>query len=44
MSDKGKKTSTLKVKDLLSFEILVFCNDQPDCDDDRIIFVAMNSI
>jgi len=27
----------------LSFEIWIFGNGQPDCDDDRIIFVAMTS-
>ena len=27
--------------DPLSFEIWIFRNGQPDCDDDRIIFVAM---
>ena len=41
--DKGKKSSTSKLKDPLSFEILISCNGQPDCDDDRIIFVAMTS-
>jgi hypothetical protein len=27
----------------LSFEIWIFRNGQPDCNDDRIIFVAMAS-
>jgi len=36
-SDKGKKTSTQKVKDPLSIEIWTFRNGQPDCDDDRRI-------
>jgi hypothetical protein len=26
------------IKDPLSFEIWIFCNGQPDCDDDRSIF------
>ena len=34
-SDKGKNTSTYKVKDPLSFQIWIFRNGQPDCDDDR---------
>jgi hypothetical protein len=42
-SDRGKKTSTQKVKDPLSFEIWILRNGQPDCDDDGIIFVAMTS-
>ena len=42
-SDRGKKTPTYKVKDPLLFEIWIFRNGQPDCDDDRIIFVAMTS-
>ena len=33
-SDRGKKTSTQKVKDPLSFEIWILRNGQPDCDDD----------
>ena len=32
--DRGKKTSTQKVKDPLSFEIWVFQNGRPDFDDD----------
>ena len=32
-----------KVKDPLLFDIWIFRNDQPDCDDDRIICVAMSS-
>ena len=32
-----------KIKDPLLFEIWVFCNGQPDCDDDRKICVAMTS-
>jgi hypothetical protein len=31
------------VKDPLSFEIWIFHNGQPDCDDDRRSFVAMTS-
>jgi hypothetical protein len=31
------------VKDPLSFEVWIFRNGQPDCDDDRIIFIAMIS-
>ena len=42
-SDRGKKTSTQKIKDSLSFEIWIFRNGQLDCDDDHIIFVAMTS-
>jgi hypothetical protein len=42
-SDRGKKTSTYKVKDPLSFEIWIFRNGQPDCDDDLRICVAMTS-
>ena len=38
---RGKKTSTQKEKDLLSFEIWIVHNVQPDCDDDRRMFVAM---
>jgi hypothetical protein len=38
-----KETSTLKVKDTLSFQIWIFRNGQPDRDDDRIIFVVMTS-
>jgi hypothetical protein len=40
-SDRGKKTSTYKVKDPLPLEIWIFCNNQSDCDDDRRNFVAM---
>ena len=41
-SDRGKKTSTQKVKDPLSFEIWIFRNGQPDCDDDcRFFFVEV---
>ena len=36
-SDRGKKTSTYKLKDPLSFEIWIFRSGQPDCDDDRRI-------
>ena len=42
-SDRGKKTSTQKVKDPLSFEIWIFRTGQSDCDDDRRSFVAMTS-
>ena len=38
-----KKTSKLKVKDPLSFEIWIFRNGQTDRDDDRRIYVAMSS-
>jgi len=34
-----RKKSTQKLKDPLSFEILIFRNGQPDRDDDSIIFV-----
>jgi hypothetical protein len=30
MGDERKETSTLKVKDPLSFEILIFYNGQPE--------------
>jgi hypothetical protein len=43
LSDREKKTSTQKVKYPSSFEIWIFRNGQPDCDDDRRIFVAMTS-
>ena len=43
-SDGGKKTSTQKVKDPLSFEIWILRNCQPDCDHDRRILVATTSI
>jgi len=43
-SDGGKKTSTQKVKDPLSFEIWIFRNGQQDCDHDRRILVATISI
>ena len=33
---RGKKTSTLKDKDPLSFEIWIFRNGQPDRDDCRL--------
>ena len=33
VDDKGKKKSTKKVKDPLSFEKWIFRNGQPDCDD-----------
>jgi hypothetical protein len=36
-SDRAKKTSTLKVKDPLSFEIWMFFSGQPDCDDESRI-------
>jgi hypothetical protein len=39
--DRGMKTSTQKLKDPLSFEILIFRNGLPDRDDDRKICVAM---
>ena len=42
-SNRGKKTSTSKVKDPLSFEIWIFRIGSPDCVDDRTIFVAKNS-
>jgi hypothetical protein len=32
-----------QIKDPLLFEIWIFCNGQPDCDDDRKMFVAMTS-
>jgi len=32
-SDIGKKTSTYKVKDPLTFEKCIFRNGQPDCDE-----------
>ena len=38
-----RKKSPLKGKDPLSFEIWIFCNGQPDRDDDPRIFVAMTS-
>ena len=41
-SDRGKKTSTQIVKDPLSFDIWISRNGQPDCDDDRIICVAIS--
>jgi len=31
------------VKNPFSFEIWIFRNGQPDCDDDRRMFVAMSS-
>ena len=37
-SDRGKKKSTYKVKDTLSFEIWIFRSGQPDHNDDRKIF------
>ena len=40
VSDRGKKLCTLKLQDSLSFEIWIFRNGQPYCDDDRICFVA----
>ena len=40
-NDRGMKTSTQKLKDPLSFEILIFRNGLPDRDDDRKICVAM---
>jgi hypothetical protein len=42
-SDRGKKVSTYKVNDPESFEIWIFRNDQPNCDDAHIYFVTMNS-
>ena len=42
-SDRGNKTSTYIVNDPLLFEIWIFRNGQPDCDDDLSIFVAMTS-
>ena len=42
-SDRGKKTSTQKVKDPLSFEIWILRNSQPDCDDDCKSFEGMTS-
>ena len=42
-SNGGKKACTYKVKDPLSSKIRIFRNGQPDCDDDRIIFVLMTS-
>ena len=42
-SDEGKKRSRLKIKDALSFDILIVCCGQPDCNDDRICFVEMTS-
>ena len=42
-SGRGNKTSTLKVKDPLLFEIWIFRNNQPDGDDDQITCVPMTS-
>ena len=42
-SDRGKKISMSKVKHPLSFEVWIFRNGQPDCGDNRRIFVAMTS-
>jgi hypothetical protein len=36
-SDRGKKTYTSKVTDLLLFEICIFRNDQPDADADSML-------
>jgi hypothetical protein len=41
VGDRGSKKSTYKGKDPLSFETWIFRHGQPDCDDDRRIFVAM---
>ena len=38
-----RKSLRKKVIDSLSFEIWIFRNGQPDCDDDRRIIVTMNS-
>ena len=43
LQSSQKKISTQKVKEPLSFETWIFRNDRPDYDDDRRIFVAMNS-
>ena len=40
-SDRGRKTSTYKVKDPLSFEIWIFRNDQPEFYDYREIAAGM---
>jgi hypothetical protein len=40
---RGKKTFTYKVHNLLSFEMWIFHNGQPDCDNDLIIFEAITS-
>ena len=41
-SDRGKKTSTKKVKHPLSFEIWIFRNGQPYCDDHRNLFLLIS--
>ena len=38
-----EERKNLRKKDRLSFEILIFRNDQPDRDDDRRIVVAITS-
>ena len=43
VGSKGEKKHLLKVKHILSYDIWIFRNDQPDCDDDRNFFVAMTS-
>jgi hypothetical protein len=43
-SDRGKKTSTKKVKHPLSFEIWIFRNGQPYCDDNRNLFLLISKI
>ena len=42
-SDREKKVSTYKVNDPDSFEIWIFRNDQPNCDNARIFFVTITS-
>ena len=43
-SEIGKKKTTYKVNDPLSFEIRTFRNGQPDYDDDRRIFEVAHLI
>ena len=42
-NNRGKKQSTLKVKDPLSLEICIFHNGQSDRDEDREMFVLIVS-
>ena len=42
-SDGEKKVSTYKVNNPETFEIWIFRNDQPNCDDAHIYFVPMTS-
>jgi hypothetical protein len=41
--DRGKKTSTIKGNNPLSFEIWIFRSEQPVRDDERMLFVAVMS-